>query len=128
MTAARILPRDEWSKLEGSNAPLFGWVNPGDVDIIVVEDDGRIVACLTVLRVTHFEGLWVDPERKGIGAARALLRQAMELARVRGDQWAMGAAEKGDIRMARLLDRLGGKILPIDPYVLAIPEESVCRQ
>lgn len=124
---ARILPRDEWDRLTGSNVPMFGWVNPDDVDIIVVEEGEKIIACLTVLRVTHFEGLWVDPERKGLGAPRALLTLAMELARVRGDQWAMGAAEKGDSRMTRLLGRLGGKILPIDPYFLNVSEDGPCR-
>lgn len=123
---ARILPRDEWGRLTGSNVPMFGSVRPEDVDIVVVEDGDKIIACLTVLRITHFEGVWIDPESKGLGVTRALLRLAIELARVRGDDWVMGAAENGDERMAKVLDKMGAVRVGLTPYVIALGGES-CR-
>jgi GNAT superfamily N-acetyltransferase len=116
----RLLPRDEWWRLEHTGIPLLPATRPEDVDVVVVEHGNKVVACLTVLRVTHFEGAWVDPERRGLGATRALLRLATELARVRGDEWVMAGAEDGDERMTKVLGRLGAVKLPMEPYVLAL--------
>ena len=124
----RVLPSEEYWRLEGTEIPLFGGVRSEDVDIIVVEDGDRVVASLTVLRVTHFEGAWVDPHRKGLGATRALLRLAAELARVRGDRWVMAGAENSDARMAKVLARMGAVKMPVDPYVLKLDEGEICRR
>lgn len=126
MIASRILPHDEWWRLEPTGIPLVPGIKPEDMEIVVVEDGEKVVACLTVLRITHFEGAWVHPARKGLGATRALLRLAQELARVRGDEWVMAGAEDSDERMAKVLRRMGAAPLPIKPYKLKLGEEDIC--
>jgi hypothetical protein len=122
---ARILPPEEWSRLDRKPVMLFPYVQPENIDVVVVEDEGEISACMTVLRATHFEGLWITPERrKNAGVMRALLRQATALARLRGDQWVFGGAEKDEMR--GYLERGGGVKVPMDLCALWVGGEA-CR-
>lgn len=99
-----------------------------DIDFVVVEKDGKVVACVSVVGITHLEGLWIDPEHRGnAGVVRALLRQASTLPRVRGEQWVMGGAANGDDRMRGFMERLGGVPMPVEFYALWVGEEK-CRQ
>lgn len=112
---ARILRPEEWSRLD--NAPLLPYVRPENAAVVVVEDDGQIVAALTVLQVTHFEGLWVSPERRGNpGVMRSLLRLASALVSARSEKWVFGGA--ADDRTRGFMERLGGKQVPMELYAL----------
>ena len=73
---ARILPPEEWDKLSVTGLLTIGQtVRPEDIQIVVVEDGERIVSTMAVLRVTHFESLWIDPEYADIarGSVRAVV-------------------------------------------------------
>lgn len=115
---ARILPPEEWPRT--NILPLAPYIHPDNAAMVVVEDSaGEVVASLAVLRATHFEGLWIDPECRGnAGVARALIRLATALARSRGEQWVFGAVT--DDRMRSMLGRLGGVRMPADFYALGI--------
>lgn len=117
---ARVLPASEYARLERTGMPLFPGVRPEDVDVVVVEDGEKVVACMTVLRATHFEGAWIDPEHRNAGVTRALLGLATALAECRGSQWVFAGAENGDERMRGILARLGGTRAPMDTYVLPL--------
>jgi N-acetylglutamate synthase-like GNAT family acetyltransferase len=72
----RILPPEEWSKLEGT---LLGTareaLNPETDIVLVVERDGAIIACTSFLPRWHMEGVWVSPShRKKASVWRPLLR------------------------------------------------------
>jgi hypothetical protein len=123
----RILPPEEWDRLKETELPpLLPYISPDNAAMVVVEDGDKVVASLAVLRATHLEGLWIDPERRGnAGVARALLRQATELVRVRGEQWALGGC--ADDRMRRLIGKLGGVQVPMELYALWVGGEG-CRQ
>lgn len=126
MIAARILPPEEWSKLERTQIPNLGrFVRPEDIAVVVVEDEGKVIACLSVLKATHFEGLWIDPERRNAGVVRSLLRQATAMARVWSNGWAFGGA--ADECMGKFLGRLNGVKLPMDLYMMPLGGEK-CRQ
>lgn len=124
----RTLPPEEWDKLEPTGMPpLFPFVRPEDISVVVVEDDdGKLLAAMTVLRVVHFEGAWVNPEKEGIGVTRALLRAACDIARGWNDRWVMGGAAVEDETMHRVCDRLGGVFLPMNLYGISLEGES-CR-
>ena len=125
---ARYLPTEEWSRLERAPVMLFPYVRPDNIAEVVVEDEGQIVACMTVLKATHYEGLWVDEaHRCNPGVMRALLRQASALARVWGEDWVFGGAEKDQMRA--FMERVGGVKVPMDLYALWIgpQEEKKCR-
>ena len=115
----RILDASEWGRpgLVPTNLPvLLRYCDPKDARVVVVEDGGEIVASLAVLRMTHFEGLWIEPARRGnAGVASALMRAAFPVAREWGD-WAMGWASTETMR--DVMRRLGGAQIQADAYAL----------
>lgn len=119
---ARILRPEEWEEINTPDLPeLLKYCNPDDVAVVVVEKDGRIVASVMVLKVTHFEGLWIKPEERGnAGVFRALIRQAYALPWTRGEQWALGGAADGDDGMDTLCSKLGGVELPMRFYAIPV--------
>jgi hypothetical protein len=118
---ARILPVEEWSRLDGTDlSALLPYVEPQNVAVVVVEDDaGAIVASVSAIRVTHLEGLWISPEARGnAGVFRALIRLAFAIPEARGESWAFGGAADADDRMDSLCRRLGGRPLPVKFYAM----------
>jgi len=125
VSAARILPREEWGRLNGE-AAFYETLNPEDVAVVVVEDGGAIVARMAVLRVPHFESFWMAPEKIGnAGITRALLRAAKAKAAEWAPCWIM--ANAGDDAMCKTMERLGWKWLPIHTFMLSLRDE-ICRQ
>lgn len=122
----RILPPDEWHKLAGTDLELVTeHANQDGLAVIVVEDGEKIVARWCVFQATHFEGIWIDPEYRGrLGVVRPLLRQAFAFPQMRGEQWVFSGAERTadgvDEKVAGLLERLGGKPVPVQFYALPV--------
>jgi hypothetical protein len=74
---------------------------------------------MTVLRATHFEGAWIDPEHRNAGVTRGLMRLAADIARERWDnQWVF--AGSADERMTDVLGRLGAVRVPMDTYMIGL--------
>jgi hypothetical protein len=123
LVKTRILRPDEWSRLgDVGLGELLLYVEPQNITIVVVEDDdGEIIACVSALRITHFEGLWVAPKYRGNpGVSRSLIRYVYAVPRTRGERWAFGGAANGDERMDTLCSRLGGKELPMRLYAMPV--------
>lgn len=118
---ARILPPEDWSRLEGTEIPaMLPYMEPQNIAIAAVEDNsGEIAASVCVLRVTHFEGLSLR-DKGNAGVFRALIRQAYAVPRVRGESWVLGGAEDGDTKMDSLCRRLGGRPLSLKFYAMPV--------
>ena len=118
-----MLPQDEWVRLSEEQIPdATAYVRPEHVDVVVVEEDaGKIVASMTVMRVLHYECVWVGTPNAGI--VRSLLTKAASLAQKWGEEWAFGGAENA--RMGRVLTRLGG--IPMDYVPFVIPTHPILR-
>lgn len=117
----RILPPEEWAKLEGLDiAQLLPHLPQESATVIVVEDDaGKIVGTWSMLQVTHLEGFWVDPAHaKKAGVVRALIRTAMEFAGSISLRWMTTAANTEAI--AAYIRRLGGIKVPAEVYTLPV--------
>ena len=118
---SRVLPREEWSRLadgpvvESGLASLIDHLDPRDVEVRVVEDEaGEIVGCVSLLRLTHLEGAWIDPRHRGNpGVGRRLLREAQSAAR-KHEGWVLASSMTGCIQ--RLLERLGAVALPVNKW------------
>lgn len=116
---SRVLPPSEWKRLETVPMPtMLDYVRPEDIDVCVVEDADRIVACWSVLRVVHLEGVWVDPAYRKAGVVRGLIRKAFERAADGGRRWAFTGAD--DDRVRRIIERIGGRMIPMDTWVLPL--------
>lgn len=116
---ARILPPDEWSKLDTGFPPIGTTLRPEDSQVIVIEDEGKIVASVGTFRVTHFESLWIHPEYRGnAGVARRLMKACVSAARKWTDQWVWGCS--GTDHMNDILERMGGKKMPVDTFIVPL--------
>ena len=120
---ARVLPPGEYGRLERTGVQtLAPYVRAEDLATVVVEDGEKVVACMTVLRATHFESVWVDPEARNAGVVRALLKEASRVARQWTDDFVFGGAENDVMR--ETLGRLGAIWLPYDPCLLPLRGEA----
>lgn len=123
----RILPREEWARLAGLGVDaMLPLMPPDDVQIVVVEHHGRIVACWSVLRIVHLEGVWIDPAFRGRPSiARRLLTATLDAARSWGTRWAMTGATDDGVR--RLLERhLSATKVPMDTYTVPLYGKTPC--
>lgn len=80
----RILPAEEWPRLAGTELETVWPLLPHDTaQVLVVERNGEIVACWSLMPVYHVEGLWLAPGSGG-GVFRALIRAMRALVREKG--------------------------------------------
>jgi hypothetical protein len=115
---ARILPVEEWERLSVTGlVPIFPDFPPEDVVVVVVEQDGEIVASTTLVRVVHLESLWIK-EEAGAGVSRALIRGIVDASK----EWAprVVMAQTRHQNVSEILTKLGGAFLPVESYVLRI--------
>lgn len=119
---ARVLAKDEWSRLDGDHIPLlFPYLSKDQADIIVVEHNENILGGITVSRPTHLEGLWLEPEARNPGARRALLRGILEGTQ---DRYVISCASSRSI--SGMLERLGGVRMRQEFYTLDLEEMKKC--
>ena len=115
---ARVLGENEWDRLsETGNPTVCSLADPGSLRYVVVEDEGRILAAMAVLRVTHLENVWVSKDA-GAGVRRLLVKTAIETARDWTSSWAM--ASIGDDTIGGYVKRLGGRAVPVDTYIIPL--------
>jgi len=76
----RVLPRDEWPRLDGTLLEATWPHLPDEARVVVVEDaDGQIIGCSALFPVWHQEGTWVEPFHRGrVSVNRALLKAMRE--------------------------------------------------
>lgn len=130
-TVTRLLPPAEWPRLAGTEAEaLWPLLDPAKAQIIVIEQDGVIVGCWTLMQVLHAECLWVAPSARKRGVVfRHLLSFLRRTASAAGFTTVATAASSDEVR--RLLDRFGAVRVPGDPYVFRVDqlpkEQEPCR-
>ena len=114
----RILPREEWPALVGTELEAVWPHLPADAQVIVIEDQGAIVGCWALFHQLHAEGVWVHPAHRGkTTVARRLLMGLRATARRLGVRSVATAATTDDVR--RMLATLGVQ-LPGDHYVIPV--------
>lgn len=121
---ARELPRQEWPRLEGTEAEtLWPHLNPENTRVLVVEDEGRIVGTWLMLRVVHAECMWIAPDYRGsFGVAKRLLKGMRDTA----TEWGVPNVVTGSVdpHVTDLIRRLGGYPMPCESFVLPVRKPS----
>lgn len=101
---SRLLPKDEWGRLVGTQLETVVPILPDGAQVLVVEKDTEILACVALYPLWHLEGI----EIKQPAATRLLLEsirtQTATLPAVLS--WAQNPVV-GDF-----LTRLGAEVLP----------------
>jgi N-acetylglutamate synthase-like GNAT family acetyltransferase len=116
VTITRLLPRDEWNRLAGTEAEAVYPFLPETARVLVAERDGAVVGTWVLTPIYHVECLWVAPAlRKSTIAARLWTGMRLICASL-GIERVMTGAMTDDVRA--LLAHVGGEQLPGDHYVL----------
>lgn len=113
----RLLPPDEWPRLVGTELEtVYPRMTPGLDAVMVVEDEGEIIACWASILMRHLEGVWIAPAHRGkSSAARRLL---VGMGKYVGGGGVMTGAGSEEVRA--MLERLGAVKVPVDQYVFAL--------
>lgn len=101
----RILPRNEWPRLEGTLLwPAAKFFDPDSI-VMVVEQDGEIVGCAAYYLQWHLDGVWMKPSASKIAVGRRLWQMVRSVAQLAGIQsvWAMAMSPRSD----KLVQSLG---------------------
>lgn len=116
----RLLPPQEWEeKLKGTSLE-FNRPDPEHSGIVVVEEDGKVVACWAAITTVHLERLWKAPDhRDNLGTSRALLQEMVDQLQRQGITEVLTNAETPAV--AALLRKVGAHPLPGETWVLPIP-------
>jgi hypothetical protein len=116
----RILPQEEWSRLEGTEAgEAWPHFNPENTRVIVVEEADEIVGVWVMLRTIHAECLWIAPEHRGsFGVPKRLLREMQKIVSAAGSNYVITGSVSDDV--TDLITRLGGVPMPCASFVLPI--------
>lgn len=77
MKITRILPKEEYSKLIGTELELVWKDLPAESKILVVEEYEKIIGTWAVIPYTHVECVWVHPDYRGKGTVLKKLVPAM---------------------------------------------------
>lgn len=116
----RVLPREEWPRLKGTEAEaLWPLLDPETARVVAVEeDDGRIVATWTMMRVVHAECLWIAPSHRGsFGVFKRLVHAMRDVARSWNAKWVMTASVSDSV--TAIITRLGG--VPVPGLAFSMP-------
>lgn len=124
----RVLPPEEWVRLDGTEAEtVWPVLNPENTRALVVEEHGEIIGTWLMLRTVHAECIWVAPSHRGtFGVAKRLLRGMRDVAK----EWGVSRVITGSVspEVTDLIGRLGGVPMPCESFILpAHKEEIECR-
>jgi hypothetical protein len=119
----RILPPEEWHRLDRTGmCDALRYVEPADVQVVVVERDGEIVGAWSVLRIVHLEGVWIAPAYRSKGSvAGRLLRATFEAARRWAPRWVMTGSTSPDVS-GLLTKHLRAVHIPMDTYIVPMEQ------
>ena len=117
----RILPRDEYHRLDGTDLECILSDFPG-ARVFVVEDGAEIVGHLMLAPMWHAEGFYVDPAYRGKGVDTLLVAEMHDEARSMGLATVFPAADRDDTGMFRYVTRLGAVEIPARWFALAVRE------
>lgn len=117
---SRLLPREEWSKLDGTEAGPVWRQLPDGAEVVVVEQDGHLVGCHVLVSLLHAECVWIHPDHRGkASVARRLWASVQRTAReVFGADHVITHAT--DDRVRGLVAHLGGRALPGEAYIVSV--------
>ena len=114
----RVLPPDEWSRLEGTEAgPLWTYLDPQRAEVLVVEEDGQIIGSWVLINMLHAECLWVAPAHRGRSAVLRRLFTGLVRVMTGGGiptVWTASASPA----VTAMLDHLGAQKIPGDHYAM----------
>lgn len=119
----RLLPPEEWSRLDGTEAAMLVPMLNRERDMVIAIEDGKeLIGCVPVFWALHADCVWIHPDhRKKAGVARALWAALGSVAQQNGR--AIGIMATQPV-MKQFLERMGAQLVQGDQYVWASKQDS----
>lgn len=121
MTTAYVLKPSDWHRLAETGLDLAAWqaAGPANTDVVVVEQDGVLVACWATFACRHVEGFWVAPthQKRGGVLRRLFVGMRARLAEL-GATTVVTQAETREV--ADLLRAAGATPMPGESFLLPV--------
>lgn len=125
MYNTKILPANEWYRLEGTGAEaekVIPHLDPRTTNIEVVEKDNKVVGSWLLFPVYHAECVWIHPDHRNNGVvAKRLVVGMHRMARELGVKNIVTAATDDKIKQL-ILNHLDGRKLPGEFFVFPVGE------
>jgi len=121
---ARVLSPEEYPRLVGTECEALWPQLPESARVLVVEDNGCIVATWTLLQMVHAECIWIAPTHRGsFGVVRRLLGKMRETAA----EWGVSKVITGSLSpyVSNLIRRIGG--VPVQGESFLLPISGIMR-
>lgn len=124
---SRLLPREEWKRLTGTELETILPFLDADQDahVIVVEENDAVVGCWALVRIWHAEGLWIAANHRGKGSvARHLLRMLRRVGAALGVPGVMTASVSDDV--THMLKTYAAHQVPGTHWLMPLERTRVC--
>lgn len=119
----RLLPREEWHRLAGTELEAVTPYLPAHARVLVVEDGDQIVGCWAFVSLVHAEGVWTAADHRGKSTvARHLLAGMREIVRDMGAEGVITAAMNDTVR--GFCAALGAIELPGTHYAMPLERKQ----
>ena len=123
---SRLLPPDEWFKL--ADRPPFDHAGLPDSDhwlIVVVEEDGQILASCALLDTVHWDGFHVNEDQRGNPAVfKQLLERSIATLQAHGVPGAHVTVPEDHPALSAMVERFGFIPAPGRLYLYAVPQKA----
>src|SRR5262245_36061718 len=120
MMTTRLLPPDEWPRLEQTAlAGVWAQLPPTAIVLAVEDDAGTLLGAWALVQLWHAEGVWIAPAHRGkAGVARRLWALLHEVGRALGVSAILTGQQSPEV--ARLLAHVGAVPVPGGAYVVPL--------
>jgi N-acetylglutamate synthase-like GNAT family acetyltransferase len=116
---ARVLPVEEWHRMDEALDPLLAELSPVQSRICVVEEDGEIVARWLLYPQLHAECIWIAPQKRKTGRVGLYLLSLMQrTAKTLGFSRVITGSETEDV--TKLLAHIGAVPIPALQFSLSV--------
>jgi N-acyl-L-homoserine lactone synthetase len=120
MYETKILPKEEYQRLVGTEAePLINDLGD-ETTVLVIEKDGKIVGSWLMIQTYHAECVWIDPNEAGNPVIpNRLIKGMMNIAKAVGAKHLVTSAlDKNVVRL--IVEHLKGKKIPGKHFVFPV--------
>lgn len=122
MLTTRLLPREDYAKLQPTEAGAVWDQLPETAQVLAVERDGALVGAWVLMPVWHAEGLWIAPEERGKATVARRLWTFMQ-ARVAALGLSRVATHACSDEIRGLLEHVQATEVPGQMFLIPIGEE-----
>lgn len=130
MSTARLLPPDEWTKLEALEPyRSAGLPSPAHWIIVVVEEEDRIVASCALFDTVHWDGFAIDPAyQKNPVVFRQLLDLSVSTLQAHDVTGVHITVPDDQPELRAMVERFGFVRAPGTLYLYAVPHRASFRE